>query len=210
MKFKKSIAPPFAVATLALSLLTVTSFGTYAALVAEAENVTPQTITSGTLSLSLGENGASFSDDVANLVPGDIVNRHVLLTNDGTVEGQNLTLQIAATGSPTLITDGASTSAVTLAINSCSVAWTPSTGACGGDEAIVQAATSMADFGTPISLISEFDVSAAQHLQLSFSLPDQDETTLNGVPPAESIQGKTMDVTFSFQIEQLVGTETSQ
>lgn len=62
--------------------LLLTGVGVYAALQATASNATPEAINSATLKLTLA--GAGFTTAVGNLVPGDVTNRYVDLTNGGT------------------------------------------------------------------------------------------------------------------------------
>ncbi len=52
MKHRKSLAPPLAVGTVAAAILTITGFGTCAALTVEA-SVVPHEVSSGTLILGL-------------------------------------------------------------------------------------------------------------------------------------------------------------
>ena len=75
---------PLLAATVAATGLALTTTGVYAALNATAFNSTAQAAGSGTLRLTLADNGAGFVQAVGNLAPGDVVNRHVSLTNAGT------------------------------------------------------------------------------------------------------------------------------
>jgi hypothetical protein len=214
MKHKKSVAPPIALATVASALLVVTGFGTYAALTAEVGNSAPQDVSSGTLILDLTDNGQGFGQNVTDLAPGDIVNRYVALTNTGTLDGDTLTLEINPTGAASLIDDGllsVTTKAITVAISSCSVAWEPATGVCGGTTEVVQSATTLGDFDSAITLGSgTFAPLATKNLQIALSLPDQDETTVNGNLPADTVQGQSVSLAYTFSVLQRTATTTNQ
>lgn len=90
-----------------------------ATLNATTANVTPEQVTTGTLKLSMDDTGAGFGQPIANLAPGDVVNRYVSLTNGGTLDAQALTLQVAATGASELVTDGSSTKALRVSVAQC-------------------------------------------------------------------------------------------
>jgi hypothetical protein len=215
MKLGISIAPAIAVATAASALLVITGFGIYGALTATVSNSDdPLEVSAGTLILELENNGKGFTEDVTNLAPGDTVNRYVVLTNSGSLDGDTLTVKVTPTGDASLIDDGtgsAATKAVTLAISSCSVAWVPGTGACGGTTTVLRSAIPLGDFEADISLGSgTFEPTATKNLQISLSLPDQDETTVNGVLPTDTVQGKSVSVTYTFGIVQRTATTTNQ
>src|SRR5438874_5315420 len=89
----------------ALGGLILTAGGVYAGLNAVATNTTPQTVTSGTLKLTMANNGAGFSQSITDVAPGDVVNRFVDLTNGGTLDAQNLTLTVSDATPTKLTTD---------------------------------------------------------------------------------------------------------
>ena len=62
---------PLAVAVTGGALLMTAGFGVWASLDATAFNTTPQDVSSGTLSLSLDDNGAGFTSAITNIAPGD-------------------------------------------------------------------------------------------------------------------------------------------
>jgi hypothetical protein len=186
MKHRKSAAPPLAVGTVAAAVLTITSFGTYAALTSQVDNPTPQEVSAGTLILTLADTGAGFGQTISNLAPGDTVNRYVELKNTGSLAGQALTLEIAPTGDSVLISDGPgdTTKALTLTVSSCPVAWDSGDFSCGGTVTVLQAASTLGQLTSPITLGSAgLGPDASQYLQIALSLPDQDEVTVNGVLP---------------------------
>ncbi|MEN9801935.1 MAG: hypothetical protein RLZ37_1060 [Actinomycetota bacterium] len=210
---KRAAWRPIALAVIGASVLITTGVGVFATLSASVNNVTPQAVNSGTLELSLSDNGAGFSNQIANLAPGDIVNRFVTLVNSGSLEGKDLTFSVASTGSTALITDGASpatTKALKVSVERCTIAWTPSTGACGGTTTTLLAPTTLAAAASSQNLISgAVDVAEEIYLLIKVELPDQSETTVNGVPPAFTVQGGAVDVTYTFIQSQRVAETTN-
>jgi hypothetical protein len=205
---------PLAVAVTGAALLTTAGFGVWASLSATAFNTTPQSISSGTLSLTLADNGAGFTSSITNMAPGDVVNRYVDLTNGGNLAAQGLTLAVAATGSSSLITDGTSpaTKALKVSVSACSTTWTAATGVCssGGTVTSLLSATTLSAMSSAQSLIAGSIASGAvEHLQVSVQLPDQSETTTNGAAPATTIQGQSATLTYTFQESQRTATTTN-
>lgn len=202
----RSIWKPIALATIGVATLVSSGVGVFATLQAEVSNVTPKAVDSGTLKLSMANNGAGFSQAITNLAPGDIVNRFVTLENSGTLDGQVLTLQTASTGSQNLITDGAApstTKALRLGVASCSVAWNPTTGACSGTETELLASTALSVAATTQTLLAGAVNSSDEiYLRIRVALPDQNETTVNGVLPANTVQGENVNLTYTFGIAQ--------
>jgi hypothetical protein len=50
---------------------------------------------------------------------------------------------------------------------------------------------------------------AIKYLQMSISLPDQNETTVNGALPANTVQGGSVNVTYTFDLAQRTATTTN-
>lgn len=200
---KRAAWQPLALAVIGAALLTITGTGVFATLQASAMNVEPARVDSGVLSLTLADNGAGFSEAITNLAPGDTVNRYVTLDNDGSLDGRALTFAAAATGTASLIADGDATRAITIEIASCTVAWDPSDGSCAGSIETLMGARTLADASAPATLVAG-DILAGtdRHLRVSLNLPDQDETTINGVLPADTVQGGAVDLTHTFTIAQ--------
>jgi hypothetical protein len=61
---------------------------------------------------------------------------------------------------------------------------------------------------TPAALASSVAAGSTVKLQLALSLPDQTETTVNGVRPAGSIQGLSAALTWTFSETQRLATTT--
>jgi hypothetical protein len=195
---------PLAGAVAGGALLITAGFGVWASLSATAFNTTPESVGSGTLSLNLGDNGAGFTAAISNMAPGDVVNRYVDLTNNGTLDAQGLTLAVAAGGSNALITDGtspATTKALKISVNQCSTSWTTSSGVCSASGTVTSllSSTTVSALSSAASLVSGAVAhGAVLHLQVSMLLPDQAETTVNGAVPGTTIQGQTATLTYTF------------
>ena len=184
-----------------------------ASLNATAFNTVAQGIENGTMKIDLANSGAGFGQNIANLVPGDSVNRYVTLTNSGTVDGIGLTLKTSQTGTSTLINDGtgsATNKALKLSVKSCSVAWNTSTGVCAGTETNELNPTVIGSLTSATALSSgNLAASGVRYLQMKVELPDQNETTVNGVLPANTVQGGSVNVTYTFDLAQRLATSTN-
>lgn len=213
VKRRKSPWRVIAGAAIALSAAAIIGQSVLASLNATAFNTVAENVSAGTLKLKLTDNGAGFTQNVSNLAPGDIVNRYVTLKNDGSLEGKDLTLKTTQTGDTELITDGVSpstTKGLRLTVYSCSGTWTPSTGTCSGTTTTEIAATPLNSFASAIALLpGSLASSAEKQLKISLQLPDQNETTVNGVLPSNTVQGKAITVTYTFGFVQRVATETN-
>ncbi|MET1071580.1 MAG: TasA family protein [Umezawaea sp.] len=208
---RRSAWRPIAFAAVALSAVAAIGGGVWATLSATTANGTPEQVTSGTLKLTMAANGAGFDQAVANLAPGDVVNRYVDLTSGGSLDAQALTLQVAATGSANLVTDGTTTKALRVTVRQCaSGTWNAATGVCGGTTSTLLAATPLSTLSGAQTLVPGAVVAGAvQHLQVSVQLPDQNETTVNGVLPAATIQGLTANLTYTFAEAQRTATTSN-
>jgi len=190
--------------------LAVTGVGVYAGLAANAVS-SAQTITSGTLKLTMADNGAGFSSTVSNMAPGDVVNRYVDLTNSGTLAGQTLTLAATDSGSSLLSTDA--TKGLHVIVSQCSGTWAPTTGVCstgGGGTTTLLASTALSAMSSAQTLVSgAIAISGVYHLQVQVTLPNQSETSTNGTLPGGTIQGLTATLTWTFDELQRTATTTN-
>lgn len=190
-----------AVALIGISALSVGANGVYATLNAKATNVTPQIADSGTLSLTMAQStgSAGFTSTIANLAPGDVSNRYIDLTNGGTLGSTALSLDVAAKGTQSLITNG-SGKALTVTVSSCPVAWDVVKGTCAGGAKTEVAASPLSTLATAKAFANTTGLAAGgkAFLQVSVSLPDQNETTTNGQAPTGTVQGGTANLTYSF------------
>ena len=210
---KKRTWRPLAGAAIVISVAAIAGQSVLASLNATAFNTTAQNINAGTLKLDLANNGNGFGTSIANVVPGDVVNRYVTLTNSGTLNGIGLTLNTAQTGTSSLITDGISpitTKALKLTVTSCSVAWNTTTGVCSGTPTEELASTVIGSLTSATALASStLNSTAVRYLQMKIELPDQNETTVNGALPANTVQGGSVDVTYTFDLKQRLATTTN-
>jgi spore coat-associated protein N len=187
--------------------LAITGGGVFAALNATASNTTAQNATSGILSLTMANNGTGFSQAVTNLAPGDVVNRYVTLTQGADLDGKDLTLAVAD-ATPTLLTTS-STKGLHVTVSQCPGAWTPATGACSGTATPLLTNAALSTLGTtPGAIKSAITASGTLNLQISLTLPDQAETTVNGATPAGTVQGLSSSLTWTFGETQRTATTT--
>lgn len=206
---KKAAWRPIAAAAAAGSVLLITGFGVYATLNATATGATK--VDAGTLSLTLADAGAGFTQEINKIAPTDSVNRFVTLTNGGNLEGKALNVKIAATaganGNTALISDGTganTTKALRISISNCAQAWTVASGSstCGaaGGATVVLTDTVL----SAMSSAQQLNVGAIAadtgkvFLRITASLPDQTETTLNGVAPTNTVQGASASLAYTF------------
>ena len=210
---KKRTWRPLAGAVIVISVAAIAGQSVLASLNATAFNTSAQNINAGTLKLDLANSGNGFGTSIANVVPGDVVNRYVTLTNSGTLNGIGLSLKTAQTGTQSLISDGVSpstTKALKLTVTSCSVAWDPTAGTCGGLTNVELASTTIGSLTSPVTLNNgNLNSSAVRYLQMKIELPDQNETTTNGVLPTNTIQGGAVNVTYTFDLAQRTATTTN-
>lgn len=213
VKRKKSPWRVVAGAAIALSAAAIIGQSVLASLNATAFNTLAEDVAAGTLKLKLENDGVGFSQSVSNLAPGDVVNRYVTLTNDGSLDGRDLTLKTAQTGATELITDGVSpitTKGLRVSVYSCSGTWTPGTGACSGTPTEEIALTPLSSFSTAVPLLTgPIAAGAEKHLKISLQLPNQSETTENGVPPVNTVQGKAIAITYTFGFVQREASTTN-
>jgi hypothetical protein len=211
-----------AIGLIGVSAAAVITSGVFASLNATATNTTPEAVKDGTLSLTLAQTGTSLglttqttgtvaAGSLLNLAPGDTVNRYVTLTNGvskdaalatgvtGGIDAKNLTLAIAATGTPTMITDGsapATNKALQVTVNSCTVPW--SAGVCSAPTVEI-ASTMLGTFSAAKPLATASWLAGdVKFLQVSITLPDQAETTVNGQTPTPTVQGGIVNLSYTF------------
>ena len=195
----------------AVSLVTASALvignasGIFAALTATTSNGAGQAVSSGTLKLQLSAaTGGGITTAITNLAPGDAEIRYVDLTSSGTLAAQLLQLQVAATGDAALITDGvspATTKALTVTVKSCTAAW--AAGVCSGTTTTELVATKVSALGSATAMLSASPAAGAvMHLQVTTTLPDQSEVTVDGALPATTIQGKTATLVYTFSEAQ--------
>jgi hypothetical protein len=194
-------------------VLAIGGQGVWASLNAQATNTTPQSVASGSLKLTMAATGVGIEQQVTAIAPGDTVNRHLVLTNTGTLPGGDLTLAVAAPAGSPLVTDAGTTKGLRVTVNACTVAWAPGTGVCSGTRttAMTQRALSaLVDAPATLTLpASATAVGGQSFLQVSLFLPDQDEVTTNGTTVAGSVQARSVGLTYTFATTQRAATTTN-
>lgn len=214
-KHSPSRRPPYArraiAAGFAASVLLLTGAGVYAALTATATGTSA--VTSGTLLMTLSKDGTSggLPETVTNMAPGDIYNVYVNVNNTGTLaSAAGMTLGAAAVPVTALTNGSIAGEGLTVTVNQCSVAWTA--GACSGATTTILASTLLSAFTTPrpLSNVPSLVANTGQlaHLQFSLSLTGT-ENSINGVLPAQTIQGLSTTITWTFTEQQRVGQTTN-
>jgi len=201
-------AAQFAVVGMAGSIgVSVAATSASANLDAIAQNDTAQTINAGTLTLNqtnaVGSLG--FGKNITNMVPGDILNFNVLLTN-GAVAGQDLKLAISD-GAGTPLTR-ISTKSLTVAVNQCvGGTWSGSTCSSGNTSLLLSAtpltslnpsATSPGAGSAQMLISGPITAGATYSLRFTVTLPSSiNESTINGViQGTNTIQGQTASITW--------------
>lgn len=195
-----------------ISAVAIAGQGVLAILNTTASNPVAQNVSAGNLELKLEKTGATagFDQNISNLAPGDVVNRYVTLTNTGSLDGVNLSMSAAAnTTNQGLVTDGTTSKALRIAVSSCSQAW--SGGLCNGAAGNIEIAEqTLGAFATAKPFVSgSLNQGAIKYLQVKLTLPDQNETTNNGVYPANSIQGASVAITYTFDLAQRAGSSSN-
>jgi spore coat-associated protein N len=192
--------------------LAITGGGVYAALNATASNTTAQSASSGVLSLTMAANGTGFSQGVANLAPGDVVNRYVTLTQGAGLDAKDLALKVTD-ATPTLLTTDED-KGLRVTVRQCVGGdWTVTdAGACTGPGATTAVVVDDVPLSilatTPDSLAAAVSAGSILKLQIALTLPDQDETTINGVRQGSTIQGLSSALTWTFSETQRTATTT--
>lgn len=182
-----------------------------ALLQAESKNTSAQPITSGTLKITQANNGVGFSSTIADMAPGDVVNRYVNYTNTGTLASKALRLKVAD-ASPTLLSTDV-TRGLQLVVTDCSAPWNPATGACSATTTQLLSAP-LASLGSDTAftgITGLAENTGALHLQFSLTLPNaaNNETTVNGVLPANTIQGLAAALTWTISETQRDATTSN-
>lgn len=178
-----------------------------------ASNGTPTNIASGTLELNQVAASPSngFNQTIVGMAPGDSRNFYVNLSN-GQLEAQALTLSVADNGDTLLTRHTTPSKGLQVSVSQCSVAWSGAT--CSGATSILLAETPItalntAATGAALSLISGSIASnTTMNLKFTVKLPDQNETVINGVLPANTIQGLSTQLTWTLRELQRNATST--
>lgn len=176
--------------------------GVFAGLKATASTVNnPMKATSGTLKLEINSAGlAAFSADVADLAPGDTVSRNIELDNTGNLAGKALKFKVTPDDATSVLATGAKALKVSVAsctddtYSSCSTSQITST--------VVSGLSDYVAFSNSPTMAKS---TGKAYLKLTVELPDVTEESTNGALPDGTVQGKTLNLTYSFQETQRDG-----
>ena len=180
----------------------------FASLTATATNTGGQSVTTGTLSYAQSNVPiltAGLTTAVTGVVPGDVINRFINLTNGGTLAASTISLKLAEAATLPVVTTSSPLTSTALtglqvAVFECSVAYNTSTGNCGGTETPVITATTanaLVSIAAPVTLVSTAG-GATSRLKFVITLPAGNEVIANGVIPASSVTGITSALTWTF------------
>lgn len=216
---KRHSARTLAAAAFGLGALAITGAGVYAGLTADATNTTPETVSTGTLKLTMAaETGAaSLTTTVSNMAPGDIDNRYIVLTNSGTLTGKSLGLAVTdGTGS---VLSSSATKGLSVSVTRCSGPYIPATGFCSaavgtplvpGTESSYLAKTSLSALGSRTAFTGPINPAASAAYNLKVSVhADGTENVVNGSLPVGTMQGLTATLTYTFSEDQRDGVTTN-
>jgi hypothetical protein len=157
------------------------------------------TISSGTLSIDLSQQGFAIPASTTGMVPGDSMTRAVNLVNDGTSALGSVTLSTTVATPSVLTTD--LSNGLQLAVKACTVPWTQAgtataaTYTCSGTERLLAAGSVLNSMvlNTPAAL----NPGGTDYLTFAISLPATADNTF---------QGKSAALSLTFTATQRTGT----
>ena len=159
----------------------IAGLGTYATFTSTTSQ--NHTISSGTVTVSLGATGAAtnrLNIGASALAPGDTIQRSVDLINSGSLDLASVTLTTTAAPSSLLDTDA--TNGLQMVIDRCSVAWTesgpPYTYTCSGTTSTVLASRAVIGSAMALSNLGSTTHGATDHLRVTLTLPSAAGNTL--------------------------------
>ncbi len=157
----------------AASIAGLATFATFTSSVSQS-----QSISSGTVSITLGATGAAtnrLNIGATAIAPGDTIQRSVDLINGGGLDLASVSLTTAATTSSLLDTDA--TNGLQMVIDRCSVAWTEGgtapayTYTCSGTTSTVVASRAVIGAGIAMSNLGSLTAGATDHLRVTLTFP---------------------------------------
>lgn len=178
----------------------IAGLGTYATFTSTTSQ--NHTISSGTVTVSLGATGAAtnrLNIGASALAPGDTIQRSVDLINSGSLDLASVTLTTTAAPSSLLDTDA--TNGLQMVIDKCSVAWTesgpPYTYTCGGSTSSVLASRAVIGSALALSNLGSTTAGATDHLRVTLTLPSGAGNTF---------QNQSSTITYAFTGTQRTAT----
>ena len=161
------------------------TFGTFT----DSSTPVATTISSGTLSSNLTQQGYAIPATTTGFVPGDSLTRAVNLINDGTSALGSITLRTTAAASSVLTTDP--TNGLQLAVKACSVAWTQGgtasapTYTCAGTERPVASGAVLDNMS--LTAPASLNPGGTDYLTFAISLPTSADNTFQNQTAALSL-----------------------
>jgi spore coat-associated protein N len=183
----------------AASIAGMATYATFTSSVSQS-----QTISSGTVTLTLGATGSAtnrLNVGASNIAPGDTMQRSVDLINGGTINLASVTLSTNATASSLLDTDAVN--GLQLTIDKCSQAWTEGgtapayTYTCGGTTSAVLASRAVIGTNLALSNLSALTAGSTDHLRFTLSFPSTAGNTF---------QNQSSTIQYTFTGTQRAGT----
>lgn len=196
---------PLATAAVAAALLGTTVDGSQATAVpgtpapalpgdVAADATAAGSAAAGTLLLVLRDNGAAFTQAVTGLAPGDSASRYVDVVETGTLDGRRLT--VAADAAGPLV------AALSVTVDGCrGGAWQPATGVCTGTVAPLLTGTPLGTLTTP-TVLDPLGPARRLPLRVTLTMADREERAVNGVLPAQTVQGTEARLRWTFSVVQ--------
>lgn len=219
--------------TLAVAMAVAGGVAGYSTFSSQISPSAAQPITSGTVTIAFGATsgtGDELTVGATDIVPGDVIQRGVTLTNSGTVNLSAITLGIAyGSGSvatpldtPSATVSGGSAGTANefqFELQSCSVAWTATSltdggysYSCSGTPTTVVASEPMSTaMGSPITLtgLNSLTAGGTDNLVATLTLPTSCPNTLydgSGYTTSVNMEGISTSYTYTFTGTQQNGT----
>ena len=166
----------------------IAGLGTYASFTSSTS--ASQTVSSGTVSITLGTVGAAnrLTVGASNLVPGDTIQRAADLINNGTGSSDNLaSITLTTAASPSSLLDTDASNGLQMVIDRCSVAWTEAgtppayTYTCSGTTTSVVATRAVIGSTLALSNLTTLTTGNTDHLRVTLTLPAAAGNTFQGL-----------------------------
>ena len=171
----------------------IAGLGTFASFTSSTS--ASQTISSGTVSITLGATGAAnrLTIGASNVVPGDTIQRAVDLINNGTSTADTLSsIVLTTTPSPSSLLDTDATNGLQMVIDKCSNTWTEAgtapayTYTCSGTTSSVVASRAVVGANIALSNLTTLANTTTDHLRVTLTLPSAAGNTFQGLTSAIS------------------------
>jgi len=162
----------------------VAGLGTYGSFT--SSTTASEDVSTGKVVLAAAEGAHGLSIDATNLVPGDTVQRSIVLTRSGDSERFG-SVKLTTTGSTANLLTSDATNGLQLKLEQCSVPWTQGTTAhdlkCTGETAVVlaQRAVIGADLDLSVATTTLNSAAATSNLRATVTLPESADNAFQGL-----------------------------